>query len=32
MEAKDHNYGVAGDEVAKEQGPVRMSTQEEKTM
>jgi len=32
MEAKDHNYGVAGDEVAKEQGPVRMSTQEEKTL
>ena len=39
MEAKDHNYGVAGDEVAKEQGqgsgergPVTMGTQEEKTM
>jgi uncharacterized protein len=39
MEAKDHNYGVAGDEVAKEQGPateersqVRMGAQEEKTM
>ena len=39
MEAKDHNYGVAGDEVAKElgpateqQGPVRMGVQEEKTM
>ncbi len=32
MEAKDHNYGVAGDEVAKEQGPVMMGTQQEKTM
>ena len=39
MEAKDHNYGVAGDEVAEEQnpvtesrGPVTMGTQEEKTM
>ena len=39
MEAKDHNYGVAGDEVSEEQGPVTegrgpvtMSTQEEKTM
>jgi uncharacterized Tic20 family protein len=32
MEAKDHNYGVAGDEVAKEQGPQMMGTQEEKTM
>jgi uncharacterized protein len=39
MEAKDHNYGVAGDEVAKEQDPateehgqVRMGAQEEKTM
>jgi uncharacterized protein len=39
MEAKDHNYGVAGDEVAKEQGPVTeergpvtMSAQEEKAM
>jgi uncharacterized Tic20 family protein len=39
MEAKDHNYGVAGDEVAGEQGqvtgergPVAMGTQEEKTM
>jgi len=32
LEAKDHNYGVAGDEVAKEQGPVIMGTQEEKTM
>src|ERR687898_2381748 len=39
MEAKDHNYGVAGDEVVEEQdpvsgerGPVTMGTQEEKTM
>jgi hypothetical protein len=32
MEAKDHNYGVAGDEVAKEQGPQMMGTQEEKTV
>jgi uncharacterized protein len=38
MEAKDHNYGVAGDEVAEqspvtdERGPVTMGTQEEKTM
>ena len=39
MEAKDHNYGVAGDEVVEEQGPVSgergpvtMGTQEEKTM
>jgi uncharacterized protein len=38
MEAKDHNYGVAGDEVAEkspvteEPGPVTMGTQEEKTM
>ena len=32
MEAKDHNYGVAGDELAKEQGPQMMGTQEEKTM
>jgi uncharacterized protein len=32
MEAKDHNYGVAGDEVAKERGPARMGAQEEKTM
>src|SRR5687767_3434343 len=39
MEAKDHNYGVAGDEVAEEQdpvtegrGPVTMGTQEEKTI
>src|SRR5215218_8960066 len=31
MEAKDHNYGVAGDEVAEEQGPVTMGTQEERT-
>src|ERR671910_3017249 len=32
MEAKDHNYGVAGDEVAEEQGPVTMGTQEERTL
>ena len=39
MEAKNHTYGVAGDEVAEEQGPVTgvrgpviMGTQEEKTM
>ena len=32
MEAKDHNYGVARDEVAKEQGPQMMGSQEEKTM
>ncbi|HYQ82829.1 MAG TPA: DUF4870 domain-containing protein [Rubrobacter sp.] len=39
MEAKDHNDGVAGDEVAEEQGPVTeergpvtLGTQEEKTM
>ena len=39
MEAKDHNYGVAGDEVAQErglgaweQGPVTMGTQSEKTL
>jgi uncharacterized Tic20 family protein len=39
MEAKDHNYGVAGDEVAEqrdpateERGPVMMGAQEEKTM
>ena len=36
MEAKDHNYGVVGDEVAgeegpREQGPVTMETQEERT-
>ena len=41
MEARDHNYGVVGDEVAGEedarsqgprsQGPVTMQTQEEKT-
>jgi uncharacterized Tic20 family protein len=36
MEAKDHNYGVAGDEVveddvAGEQGTVTMTTQEERT-
>ena len=39
MEAKDHNYGVAEDEVAQEQGsvtgrqgPITMGTQEEKTL
>jgi uncharacterized Tic20 family protein len=39
MEAKDHNYGVAGDEVAKEQGPVTeesgpvtIGAQEERTI
>jgi uncharacterized Tic20 family protein len=39
VEAKDHNYGVAGDEVVEEQDPVTgergrvtMGTQEEKTM
>jgi uncharacterized Tic20 family protein len=39
VEAKDHNYGVAGDEVVEEQGRVTgergrvtMGTQEEKTM
>jgi uncharacterized protein len=39
MEEKNHNYGVAGDEVAEEQGPVTgergpvtMGTQDEKTM
>jgi uncharacterized protein len=41
MEAKDHNYGVvgdeavgggaAGDEIAGERGPVTMGTQEERT-
>jgi uncharacterized protein len=31
MEAKDHNYGVAGDEVVGGQGPVTMGTQEERT-
>jgi uncharacterized protein len=36
MEAKDHNYGVAGDEVVGEEGvgehgPVTMGTQEERT-
>jgi uncharacterized Tic20 family protein len=30
MEAKDHNYGLVGDEVAEEQGPAAMSTQEER--
>src|SRR5215210_4995402 len=32
MEAKDHNYGVAEDEVAREHGPVTMGTQEERTL
>jgi len=32
MEAKDHNYGVAEDEVAREHGPVTMGTQEEQTL
>jgi uncharacterized protein len=32
MEAKDHNYGVAEDEVARGQGPVTMGTQEERTL
>jgi uncharacterized protein len=39
MEAKDHDYGVVGDEaveehgpVTEEQGPVTMSTQEERTL
>jgi uncharacterized protein len=32
MEAKDHNYGVAGDEDPQGQGPVVMGTQEEKTL
>src|SRR5919202_425175 len=31
MEAKDHNYGVVGDEGVREQGPVIMGTQEERT-
>src|SRR5918911_3401256 len=31
MEAKDHNYGVLGDEGVREQGPVIMGTQEERT-
>src|SRR5919202_4826407 len=31
MEAKDHNYGVVGDEGVREQGPVTMTTQEERT-
>lgn len=31
MEAKEQNYGVAGDGVAEEQGSVRMATQEERT-
>jgi hypothetical protein len=32
MEAKDHNYGVTGEEVAQGQGPVTMGTQEERTL
>src|SRR5918996_1857365 len=32
MEAKDHNYGVAEDEVAQGRGPVTMGTQEERTL
>jgi len=37
MEAKDHNYGVAGEEavgggIAGERGPVTMGTQEERTL
>jgi uncharacterized protein len=32
MEAKDHNYGVAGDEPAEEQGPVTMGTQDDRTL
>src|SRR5215213_10450077 len=32
MEAKDHNYGVAEDEVVQEQGPVTMGTQEVRTL
>ena len=32
MEAKDHNYGVAEDEVVREHGPVTMGTQEERTL
>jgi uncharacterized Tic20 family protein len=32
MEAKDHNYGVAGDEDPRGHGPVVMGTQEEKTL
>jgi uncharacterized Tic20 family protein len=30
MEAKDHNYGLVGDEVAEEQGTVAMGTPEER--
>jgi uncharacterized Tic20 family protein len=30
MEAKDHNYGLVGDEVAEEQGPAATGTQEER--
>ena len=32
MEAKDHNYGVAGDEDSQGRGQVVMGTQEEKTL
>jgi len=32
MEAKDHNYGVAGGEDPRGHGPVVMGTQEEKTL
>jgi uncharacterized protein len=32
MEAKDHNYGVAGNEDPRGHGPVVMGTQEEKTL
>ena len=32
MEAKDHNYGVAEDEVAQGRGPVTIGTQEERTL
>ncbi len=32
MEAKDHNYGVAADEVAEERRRVTMGTQEERTL
>ena len=32
MEAKDHNYGVAEEEVAQGRGPVTMGAQEERTL
>jgi len=32
MEAKDHNYGVAGDDDSQGRGQVVMGTQEEKTL